>query len=73
LNRLRRRAEVKTIGDGFMASFTSVSSALDCAITLQRAFTTPVIASGVPEAIAIRVGSTPASRSRRRAISSARL
>ncbi len=31
-------AEVKTMGDGFMASFGSVTSALDCAIALQRAF-----------------------------------
>ena len=31
-------AEVKTMGDGFMASFSSVTSALDCAIALQRAF-----------------------------------
>jgi class 3 adenylate cyclase len=31
-------AEVKTMGDGFMASFGSVTKALDCAIALQRAF-----------------------------------
>ncbi len=31
-------AEVKTMGDGFMASFGSVTSAVDCAIALQRAF-----------------------------------
>jgi class 3 adenylate cyclase len=31
-------AEVKTMGDGFMASFGSVTSAMDCAIALQRAF-----------------------------------
>jgi class 3 adenylate cyclase/pimeloyl-ACP methyl ester carboxylesterase len=31
-------AEVKTMGDGFMASFGSVTSALECAIALQRAF-----------------------------------
>jgi class 3 adenylate cyclase len=30
--------EVKTMGDGFMASFTSVSAAVDCAVELQRAF-----------------------------------
>lgn len=30
--------EVKTIGDGFMASFTSVTKALECAIAKQRAF-----------------------------------
>ena len=30
--------EVKTMGDGFMASFASVSGAVECAIELQRAF-----------------------------------
>jgi pimeloyl-ACP methyl ester carboxylesterase len=30
--------EVKTMGDGFMASFDSVSAAVECAIALQRAF-----------------------------------
>ena len=31
-------SEVKTMGDGFMASFSSASRALECAIALQRAF-----------------------------------
>ena len=31
-------AEVKTMGDGFMASFTSATGALECAIAMQRAF-----------------------------------
>ncbi len=31
-------AEVKTMGDGFMASFATASAALDCAIDLQRRF-----------------------------------
>jgi len=31
-------AEVKTLGDGFMASFSSATGALECAIALQRAF-----------------------------------
>lgn len=30
--------EVKTMGDGFMASFGSIAKALECAISLQRAF-----------------------------------
>jgi class 3 adenylate cyclase/pimeloyl-ACP methyl ester carboxylesterase len=30
--------EVKTMGDGFMASFGSVTKAVECAITLQKAF-----------------------------------
>ena len=31
-------SEVKTMGDGFMASFSSATKALECAIALQRAF-----------------------------------
>ncbi len=31
-------AEVKTMGDGFMASFASVTAAVECAVALQRAF-----------------------------------
>jgi class 3 adenylate cyclase len=31
-------AEVKTLGDGFMASFSSASKALECAIAMQQAF-----------------------------------
>src|SRR3990172_6610153 len=30
--------EVKTMGDGFMASFGSVTKAVECAVALQRAF-----------------------------------
>jgi class 3 adenylate cyclase len=30
--------EVKTMGDGFMASFSSVTKAVECAIALQKAF-----------------------------------
>ncbi|HEY5638626.1 MAG TPA: adenylate/guanylate cyclase domain-containing protein [Dehalococcoidia bacterium] len=36
--RVHGGTEVKTMGDGFMASFTSVVKAVDCAIALQRAF-----------------------------------
>jgi class 3 adenylate cyclase len=49
-------AEIKTMGDGFMASFSSVTSALDCAITLQRAFNVLPSTSHLPEPISIRVG-----------------
>jgi class 3 adenylate cyclase/pimeloyl-ACP methyl ester carboxylesterase len=63
-------AEVKTMGDGFMASFNSVTQALDCAIALQRAFAARTddaptrtrtdrssdLSPSVPEPIAIRVG-----------------
>jgi class 3 adenylate cyclase/pimeloyl-ACP methyl ester carboxylesterase len=31
-------SEVKTLGDGFMASFSSATRALECAIAIQRAF-----------------------------------
>ncbi len=31
-------SEVKTMGDGFMASFSSATTALECAIAMQRAF-----------------------------------
>jgi class 3 adenylate cyclase len=36
--RVHGGAEVKTMGDGFMACFTSATRALECAIALQRAF-----------------------------------
>jgi class 3 adenylate cyclase len=44
-------AEVKTMGDGFMASFASVTKAMDCAIALQRAF-----AAHEGEPLQVRVG-----------------
>ena len=47
-------AEVKTMGDGFMASFGSVTSAMECAIALQRAFAAHTAA--MPEPLHIRVG-----------------
>jgi class 3 adenylate cyclase len=43
--------EVKTMGDGFMASFGSVTKAVECAIALQRAF---VDHQGEP--LSVRVG-----------------
>ncbi|MEX0682892.1 MAG: adenylate/guanylate cyclase domain-containing protein [Dehalococcoidia bacterium] len=43
--------EVKTMGDGFMASFGSVTKAVECAVALQRAF-----AEHVGEALNVRVG-----------------
>ena len=43
--------EVKTMGDGFMASFGSVTKAMDCAIALQRAF-----AAHDGEPLHVRVG-----------------
>jgi class 3 adenylate cyclase/pimeloyl-ACP methyl ester carboxylesterase len=47
-------AEVKTMGDGFMASFGSVTSAVECAIALQRAFATHT--ESMPEPLNVRVG-----------------
>jgi class 3 adenylate cyclase len=43
--------EVKTMGDGFMASFGSVTKAVECAMTLQRAF-----AERDGEPLSVRVG-----------------
>ncbi len=47
-------AEVKTMGDGFMASFGSVTSAMECAIALQRAFASHT--ESMPEPLHVRVG-----------------
>jgi class 3 adenylate cyclase/alpha-beta hydrolase superfamily lysophospholipase len=47
-------AEVKTMGDGFMASFGSVTRAVDCAIALQRAFAARGEKGGEP--LSVRVG-----------------
>jgi class 3 adenylate cyclase len=43
--------EVKTMGDGFMASFGSVTQAVECAIALQRAFS-----EREGEPLSVRVG-----------------
>ena len=47
-------AEVKTMGDGFMASFTSATGALECAIAMQRAFASHN--ESAEEPIKVRVG-----------------
>ncbi|OAI38659.1 hypothetical protein AYO38_01990 [bacterium SCGC AG-212-C10] len=54
-------SEVKTMGDGFLASFGSAQRALECAIALQRAFAeTLVPADGadaeVCQALRVRIG-----------------
>jgi len=47
-------SEVKTMGDGFMASFRSVTKAVDCAVTLQRKMEST---AGVLEApLRVRIG-----------------
>jgi class 3 adenylate cyclase len=47
-------AEVKTMGDGFMASFSSATGALECAIAMQRAFAEHN--ESAEEPIRVRVG-----------------
>jgi class 3 adenylate cyclase len=47
-------SEVKTMGDGFMASFPSAKRALECAIAMQRAFATQN--ETVENPIRVRVG-----------------
>ena len=46
-------AEVKTMGDGFMASFGSVTAAMECAIALQRAFAARTDVGAQPAAPAV--------------------
>jgi class 3 adenylate cyclase/pimeloyl-ACP methyl ester carboxylesterase len=47
-------SEVKTMGDGFMASFSSATRALECAIAMQRAFAQHN--ESAEEPIRVRVG-----------------
>jgi class 3 adenylate cyclase len=47
-------SEVKTMGDGFMASFTSATKALECSIKMQRAFAAHN--ESAEEPIRVRVG-----------------
>ncbi len=47
-------SEVKTMGDGFMASFSSATKALECAIAMQRAFAEHN--ESAEEPILVRVG-----------------
>jgi class 3 adenylate cyclase len=47
-------SEVKTLGDGFMASFSSATKALECAIAVQRAFAAHNEAAQQP--ILVRIG-----------------
>jgi class 3 adenylate cyclase len=55
-------SEVKTMGDGFMASFSSATKALECAIAMQRAFAAWNAGRGgsrtapAPEPIRVRIG-----------------
>jgi class 3 adenylate cyclase len=54
-------SEVKTTGDGFMASFGSASSALECAIAIQRGFAEAPLAREPGEgpgvrALSVRIG-----------------
>jgi class 3 adenylate cyclase len=47
-------AEVKTMGDGFMASFPSVTKGVECAIALQKAFDERNVSAAEP--LNVRVG-----------------
>ena len=47
-------SEVKTMGDGFMASFSSATGALECAIAMQRAFAEQN--ESAEEPIRVRIG-----------------
>ncbi len=47
-------SEVKTMGDGFMTSFSSATKALECAIAMQRAFAERN--ESAPEPIRVRIG-----------------
>jgi len=47
-------SEIKTMGDGFMASFTSITKGVECAVALQRAFDERNASAAEP--ITIRVG-----------------
>jgi class 3 adenylate cyclase len=47
-------SEVKALGDGFMASFSSATRALECAIAMQRAFAAHSESAGEP--IRVRIG-----------------
>ena len=47
-------AEVKAMGDGFMASFSSATRALECAIAIQRAFAQHN--ESAAETISVRIG-----------------
>jgi class 3 adenylate cyclase len=50
-------SEVKTMGDGFLASFGSAQRALQCAIGLQRALAdSPVFGSGDGASLRVRIG-----------------
>ena len=46
--------EVKTMGDGFMASFSSATKALECAIAMQRTFSEHN--ESAEEPIKVRIG-----------------
>jgi class 3 adenylate cyclase len=54
--RMHGGTEIKTMGDGFMASFDSATRALQCAIDLQTAFASRN--EGAAEPIRVRVGLT---------------
>ena len=48
--------EIKHTGDGIMASFTSASCCVGCALAIQERFTEPATASAVDASIQVRIG-----------------
>ncbi len=48
--------EVKSMGDGFMASFASTQAALECAAAIQRSFAEPVVGEDLRVRIGINAG-----------------
>lgn len=49
-------SEVKSLGDGFMASFSSAQAAVDCVRDIQRAFSEPVLGERVRVRIGVNAG-----------------
>lgn len=48
--------EVKTLGDGFLASFTSAARALECAMAIQHGFAEQARSTGDEPGLRVRVG-----------------
>ena len=53
---VHRGHEVKTMGDGFMASFDSAGDAVSCAITMQRAIARDNEQRGAEDRVGLRIG-----------------
>lgn len=49
-------SEIKAMGDGFLASFSSAQKALECAVALQRAFAVAPSGAGEAGPLRVRIG-----------------